>query len=123
MKRLLKIVKKFWVVFTLAILAAIALLSLWPLDELPPVPGTDKTHHIIAYAILVLPTALRKPNKWPAYVFFFVAFGGAIELIQPFVNRYGEWLDLLANTGGVILGLLIAALLNFISSDSRFSRK
>jgi hypothetical protein len=25
-----------------------------------------------------------------------------IEIIQPYVNRYGEWLDFLANTIGVI---------------------
>ena len=122
MNSLLNIVKKHWVAFTLVIAAAVSILSLWPLDELPPVPGTDKIHHIIAYAILVLPVALRKPNKWAAYIFIFVAYSGAIELIQPFVNRYGEWLDMVANTGGVVLGLLIAELLNFISSG-RFKRK
>ncbi|MGC9519267.1 MAG: hypothetical protein ACP5FP_06375 [Desulfuromonadaceae bacterium] len=29
-----------------------------------------------------------------------------IELIQPYVNRYAEWQDMLANTGGIIIGLV-----------------
>ena len=34
---------------------------------------------------------------------------GAIELIQPYVNRYGEWLDLGANGLGLVVGILIAS--------------
>jgi VanZ family protein len=41
---------------------------------------------------------------------FFILCGGLIELIQPYVNRHGEWLDMLANTSGVILGALLAHL-------------
>jgi len=36
-----------------------------------------------------------------------------IELIQPFVNRYGEWLDLLANIAGLILGMSVGLLLRY----------
>ena len=36
-------------------------------------------------------------------------YSGIIELIQPYVNRYGEWLDLGANGLGLIGGVLIAA--------------
>ena len=97
MIRFINIVKTHWAVFTLAILVGITLLSLWPLDELPPVPGTDKTHHLIAYGLLMLPTALRKPNNWLTYGFLFIAHSGAIELVQPFVNRYGEWMDMFAH--------------------------
>ena len=35
-----------------------------------------------------------------------MALGAGIELIQPFVNRYGEWEDMAANTCGVLLGTL-----------------
>ncbi|WP_258554539.1 hypothetical protein [Photobacterium damselae] len=41
----------------------------------------------------------------------FVAWSGAIELIQPYVNRYGEWLDLAANTGGLITGFIVAQII------------
>jgi len=60
----------------------------------------------------MFPIALRKPNKWLSIGFLFIAYSGVIELVQPYVNRYGEWLDLVANAAGIILGLIIAALVN-----------
>ena len=113
MIKLLTLVKTNWIAFTLFTLVVITILSLWPLDELPSVPGTDKTHHLIAYTILMLPTALRKPNRWILFGLFFIAYSGAIELLQPYVNRYGEWLDMFANTAGVVCGLIIAETVNF----------
>jgi VanZ family protein len=79
-------------------------LSLTPLDELPPVPGGDKTHHLIAYSALAFPTALAKPRLIVPLAMPYIAMGGVIEWIQPYVNRYGEMLDFLANTAGVIIG-------------------
>ena len=116
MFKLVNIIRKHWIGLTLLILTAITFLSLWPLGTLPSVPGTDKTHHLIAYALLMLPTALRKPAHWIVYGFFFIAYSGVIELIQPFVNRYGEWLDLFANFTGLICGVIIAELITFIAS-------
>jgi VanZ family protein len=108
---LLKYIKTYWIACTLFTLAGIIALSLWPQESLPSVPGTDKSHHLIAYAALVFPTALRKPAYWKLICLFFIACGGIIELAQPYVNRYGEWLDLAANTTGILCGLLIAELL------------
>jgi len=82
------------------------------LDQLPSVPGTDKTHHLIAYAVLMFPIGLRKPKRWLLFGFLFIAYSGAIELLQPYVNRYGEWLDMAANTAGIVLGYLIATLIS-----------
>lgn len=112
MTKLLNLIKRHWVSLTLFTLVAITALSLWPLENLPTVPGTDKTHHLIAYAALMFPVALRKPDRWIMLGLLFVAYSGAIELLQPYVNRYGEWLDLAANTAGVACGLVIAGLIN-----------
>jgi len=114
MTRLLALVRTNWVAFTLLTLVIITTLSLWPLEKLPSVPGTDKTHHFIAYAVLVFPTALRKPDKWIMIGLLFIAYSGAIEILQPYVNRYGEWLDMAANTIGVICGVIIAGLINLL---------
>ena len=86
---------------------------------MPGVPGTDKTHHLVAYLLLGLPSGLKKPNKRVIFIFLFIIFGGVIEIIQPYVNRYGEWLDFLANTIGVILGFFIGVVLNnqFLTND------
>lgn len=111
MIRLLTLIKTWWIAITIFILAAITVLSLWPLDKLPPVPGSDKVQHLIAYAALMFPIALRRPKYWLLIGLLFIAWSGAIELIQPFVNRYGEWMDMAANSMGVVCGLLAALLI------------
>ena len=116
MVKLITIIKINWVLSTLIILVAITLLSLSPLEELPAVPGSDKTHHLIAYALLMLPVALRKPDYWILYGLFFIAYGGVIELLQLYVNRHGEWMDMLANVAGVVCGLIIAEIVHFFIS-------
>ncbi|RLA22538.1 MAG: VanZ family protein [Gammaproteobacteria bacterium] len=114
MIQLLTLIKNNWGVFTLLSLVVITASSLWPVEKLPLLPGTDKLHHIIAYAILMFPVALRKPEKWMLFGLFFIAYSGGIELVQPYVNRYGEWLDLLANTAGVICGFAVARAANLL---------
>ena len=110
----LALIRTCWIAITLFTLTVIILLSLYPLESLPSVPGSDKTHHFIAYAALMLPTALRKHKHWKSFGLFFIAYSGMIELLQPYVNRYGEWMDLAANTAGILFGLLIAELIIYI---------
>lgn len=89
---------------SLIITTGILFLSLQPLAELPSVPGGDKTHHLIAYGLLAFPTALAIPSRLWVYGALYICLGGAIEIIQPYVNRYGEWLDFIANLSGVLIG-------------------
>ncbi|MEL6928582.1 MAG: VanZ family protein [Cyanobacteria bacterium J06600_6] len=118
MQASLNLIKQYWLFCTLLILTLITILSLRPLDSLPPVPGTDKTHHVIAYGVLMLPTAIRKPKHWLLIALLFAVFSGVIELIQPYVNRYGELEDLLANIAGLACGLVIAKILrSFLLAD------
>ncbi len=112
MLKFLQIIKSYWLSLTIIVFIAITFLSLWPLPQLPSVPGTDKTHHLIAYAVLAFPVAIRRPEKWLWIVLFFIVYSGFIELVQPYVNRYGEWLDMAANTAGVICGLLLSEIMN-----------
>ena len=111
MNKILNLTTKYWLSCSLFILTAITVLSLSPLETLPPAPGTDKTHHFIAYGTLILPIALRKPKHWILIALLFIIWSGAIELIQPYVNRYGEWKDLLANIAGLACGLIIAEII------------
>ncbi|PCH94912.1 MAG: hypothetical protein COB83_10200 [Gammaproteobacteria bacterium] len=108
-------IKKYWFHITLILLISIATLSLWPVAYLPNVPGTDKTHHFIAYAALIFPTALKQPKNIVMITLGFIAFSGTIELIQPFVNRYGEWLDMVANIVGLFCGWLLAQAVLYFS--------
>ena len=117
--RLLIQIKNYWRSLALFILAAITVLSLSPLKELPSVPGSDKTHHFIAYGTLMLPIALKKPKYFWLITVGIIAWSGAIELIQPYVNRYGEWRDLLANIIGLFCGWLIAQIVRWRFIDSK----
>ena len=103
-------VSNYWLPLTASLLLLVTALSLWPLPSLPEVPGSDKAHHLIAYAAVVFPVALRSPKRWQFIVAAIVLYGGMIELIQPFVNRYGEWLDFFANAAGVVIGVVAAKL-------------
>lgn len=105
------LIQKYWLHITLMLLASITTLSLWPAVYLPDVPGTDKTHHFIAYAALMFPTALKQPKYYLTIAVGFIVFSGAIELIQPYVNRYGELLDMMANTLGIFCGWLLAKIM------------
>ena len=112
MVRLIEIMKRYWLSLSMLALLATTAFSLSPLDALPEAPGSDKTHHLIAYAAAAYPTALRKPKRWLIIILFFAFYSGLIEIIQPWVNRYGEWMDIQANIGGLVLGIMLAKLTN-----------
>jgi hypothetical protein len=94
-------------ILTLLLAAGLALATLMPL---PPgagsLPGSDKAHHVIGFALLALPMATVYPRAmlWLAPVL--AAYGGAIELVQPMVGRGRELADWLADLAGVGLGTL-----------------
>jgi glycopeptide antibiotics resistance protein len=111
--KLLASIQNRWLMLTIIILILITLLSLLPLAELPQVTGGNRIHHLAAYAVLMFPAALRKPNKWLFLAVSFILYSGGIELLQPFVNRYCEWQDLAFNTLGIICGICIAQIIIF----------
>lgn len=113
MQKIVNFLSIYWLAITAVLITVITVLSLTPLDELPTAPGSDKIHHLIAYAALSLPISLRKPKYWCFIIIFFLAYSGLIEIIQPYVNRYGEWLDMAANSLGIAFGILIAKLFSY----------
>jgi len=84
---------------------AIFVLALIPLPEMPDLPGTDKQHHLIAFAALTLPCALFYPRALFWVLPLVVAQAGLIEIVQPYVNRMREWADFVAGLKGVGIGL------------------
>jgi len=106
-------IQNYWLTITLFLLAVIVTASLLPGSSLPSVAGSDKVHHAIAYAALMLPTALKKPKYWLVIAFALLCLSGVIELIQPYVNRNADWLDLLANAGGILCGIIVAKVMKY----------
>ena len=116
---LTQFINRYWIQLSLVMLLAITALSLHPLDNLPEAPGSDKTHHLIAYAALSYPASLRKPKQWQAIITIFALYSGLIELIQPHLNRYGEWMDFLANISGLLIGIAFAFLINKLMKHTK----
>ena len=87
--RVLVLVRRFAVVLSVLLALVIGWLSLALLTALPAAPGGDKLAHLISYAALVFPMSLRETRQFMPFLAVFIAYGGAIELVQPLVNRWG----------------------------------
>jgi len=100
-----------WILIGWLIIAAVVYLSVFTL-YIPKQTFNhiDKIHHFIAYGALMLWFAQSFGTAKRLWVAFgLVLMGIAIEFIQPITGRQFSYLDMLANTGGVLLGLFIAA--------------
>jgi VanZ family protein len=104
----LNFITKYWRAISIMLLLSITLFSLAPLTELPKAPGSDKTHHLVAYAALAYPASLRRPTGWKIIIILFAVYSGLIELVQLLVNRYSEFFDFVVNLLGLLLGTLLA---------------
>ena len=104
--------KRFSVLLTIVLALVIAMSTLSPLPTKIDVPGSDKWHHFLAFAVLVFPLAYC--NKRYAVVIAIAAlgYGGFIEFVQPYVNRYGEFNDFVADGVGVCVGIAVARLMD-----------
>ncbi len=95
---------------TLSALLAITigLVSLTPLAAFPlKPPGGDKVHHFLAFTTLTIWLPMQRPRDAFWLLPLAVLYGGLIELIQPYVNRWAEWEDFLADSIGAITGTTI----------------
>ena len=93
---------------TIIIAVVIGMATLTPVEELPAVSGSDKLYHLISFAILTLPIAVIRPKALRVILILSVGYGGAIEVLQPLVNRNCELTDFLADVGGVALGMAMS---------------
>lgn len=98
------------------VLAAMIAIAVGTLT-LTPVPsaslmmgGIDKVYHALAFAALIFPLIVTDSRRWFWAVPLVIAYGGAIELIQPTVGRSAEWLDFGADITGVLAGAALAEL-------------
>ena len=90
---------------TLIVTLTLTVAMLWPLEAPPAPEGSDKLVHFIAFAALAFP--LARTGRFGLLPVFIgaSAFGGAIELIQPSVNRSADINDWVTDILGVVLGI------------------
>lgn len=88
--------------------AAVAWGSLAPSEALPTVTIWDKVQHAGAYFVLALLGAWTFPRRLPVALGL-IAFGAGIEVAQATMDlgRQGDVLDGLANTFGVVVGMVL----------------
>ena len=100
---------KFLILTLLIIIAVIAYLSITPVETISI--GNDKVGHFIAYASLMINLGLLTYSNRKKYMLVIVLalfYGGSLEIIQHYVpGRFMSIYDMLANSGGVLLGVLI----------------
>lgn len=85
----------------------ISLATLLPAEQLPSAPGSDKLHHVIGFATWTIMVAAGNFKTFSYLCVFIWLWGGAIELIQPHVNRYGEWADFAGDSLGVLIVFIV----------------
>ncbi len=104
---------RLWLGLWLAAVAAVIVLSLVNLSGLPPVPeGGDKVEHFLAYALLSAAAVQLFATRRACFVVavLLIALGIGLEFAQGLLTttRMGDPRDALANTLGVLGGLLTA---------------
>ncbi len=114
-----RLLSRYWQPVSALIFFAIVVLSLWPLPSLPKIPGTDKTHHFIAYTVLAFPVAMIRPYHWRKILIAFIVASATIEFLQPLVNRHCEFLDFSANIGGIACGAGLAWLTRLLIDEQK----
>jgi VanZ family protein len=102
--------KPAWRVALLLLLGLITWLALSPAPPRQADLGWDKLNHLAAFATLAVVAVLGRCGPTWRVGLGLLAYGGCIEVLQTFMpNRSGEWADLLADSLGIALGLLLAA--------------
>ena len=84
--------------------------TLTPLPKSLNVPGSDKWHHFVAFAFLVYPLTVANKKCWIPIILFGLFFGALIELVQPYLNRFGDIQDFQADAIGVLIGFALGVI-------------
>ena len=94
---------------SIAAVIAIWILSFLPGYAMPDVPGSDKWHHALAYFACMFCWGqwYVAPSQRLKLAIVFILMGALIECLQGLTDyRSFEWLDMVADTVGVVLAWL-----------------
>ena len=101
---------------TLIFLFLILCGTLTPRDVIEvPDFGSDKQYHLLAFTLFVMPLTFNKLKNIYWVLPVAIVFGALIELIQPFVGRYGDIKDFYADALGSVIGVCLIALIKMIA--------
>ena len=102
--------RKLWLFTGWLLVALVVYLSLVPALPSIDITAADKVAHVFAYATLTLWFLQLYPaDRRAMLVIGFIMMGVALEFLQELTaSRSFEYADIAANTGGVVLGWLLA---------------
>ena len=102
----------------IAVVIAAATLTPWA-GKLAP-QGVDKLFHAAGFAMLVIPMLMVRLKSGLVIASLALVFGGAIERIQRYVNRFGDFSEFWPGFMGVLMGVTLAIVFNqFIKECAR----
>ena len=109
----------FWALLICA--TAVLILALMPSPPQAVTTGWDKSNHLLAFAVLTGLGLKAFPQRVAYALLGLLAFGALIEILQSFTpTRSAEWLDLFADSLGMVAGgALYAAARLFSGRDKR----
>lgn len=99
--------KKLWLIVGWSLVLVVIGLSLT--SSPPPVPSInygDKLAHLFAYFVLMgwFAQLYHAPKQRLTYLIGFILLGGMLEILQDLGGiREGDWVDMVANSTGVLL--------------------
>ena len=99
----------------ITVIVGITVLSLMPPISKINLSEKDKIGHFVAYTVLTINgLMIRKYQSKKMWLLFaFILYGGLMEFLQGFVpGREVSALDLVANTSGILVGLLLIQSIN-----------
>ncbi len=118
-KLLLQPSLKTGIVLTFSFTLIICFGTLTPLTEAVDAPGTDKWHHLLAFSALTYPLTAASRRCWLLIILFGLSFAASIEIIQPYVNRFGDTADFTADVIGILIGFLLGVI-GFLLKNKKY---
>ncbi len=101
-----------WRVLLLLLLIVVTWLALTPEPPRDADLGWDKANHLAAFGSLAFSSVWalwQRPRQWLWLVLALLAYGIGIEIAQSFLPpREADWHDVVADSLGIALGLLLA---------------
>jgi VanZ family protein len=95
-----------WAFFTYALVVLV--LALIPAPPVMVTTGWDKSNHLLAFAVMTWLGFKAFSHRLGYVMLGILAYGALIEILQSLTpNRSAEWLDLLSDCLGILVGRAI----------------